>query len=75
MSQHADLLRQLAELRTRAKLRIGVVSATAPLAVKLGGSDVAYTDVRRLASYVPTVGDTVAVLVAGNTLLVLGNIA
>lgn len=72
---HVDLQGRLKMLESRSvKLRIGVVTTTAPLAVELGGADAAYTGCKRLASYTPTAADTVAVLLAGNTLLILGKI-
>jgi hypothetical protein len=66
-----DILRRLDALdRTRPRLRLGEVIDTSPLDVALGGSDVAYENVKALNPV--RVGDIVAVLVAGNDLLVLG---
>lgn len=70
-----DLIRRLDKLeRTAVRYRAGEITDTSPLSVALGGSDVAYEDVRALA-HGPTVGDQVAALVFGNDLLVLGRIA
>ncbi len=70
------LLRDMRDLkRQSARLRPGEITATSPLSVALGGSDIPYTDVKRLASYSPTIGDIVAVVVSGNDLLILGEIA
>lgn len=70
------LLRELRDIKRQSvRRRIGEVTATSPLSVALGGSTVPYTDVKRLASYSPTIGDVVAVDVSGNDLLVLGEIA
>lgn len=61
------------------QLRQGVVTATATgpnrVTIKLGGSTVAIAGVRYLASYSPTVNDTVFVLANGVDLLVLGKLA
>lgn len=69
-----SLHRKLGDLERRgAKLRLGVVSAIAPLSVLLGGSTSAFTDVRPVDGAAPlNIGDTIAALVAGNTLIVLG---
>lgn len=71
-----DLLQRIRRLETRsARVRYGIVSATGPLAVKLGNADTAYTDVRQLATpSALVVNDHVAVLVRGNDLLVLGKV-
>ncbi len=70
------LLRDIRDIKRQSvRRRIGEVTATSPLSVALGGSTVAYTDVKRLASYSPTIGDIVAVDVSGNDLLILGEIA
>jgi hypothetical protein len=68
------LHQKLGELERRgAKLRLGVVSDMTPLSVLLGGADSAFTDVRAVDGAAPlNVGDTIAALVAGNTLIVLG---
>lgn len=71
-----DIVRRLNDLERRSiKLRLGVITDTSPLSVALGGSDIAYTDVKRLESYAsPVVDDLVAVLLFGNDLLVLGTV-
>lgn len=70
-----DLLIRLGILETTtARPRRGVVSATAPLAVKLGGSTVAYTAVKRIDGPALVVGDPVMVAMWGNDLIVLGKI-
>jgi hypothetical protein len=70
------LLSDVADLkRTSVRYRVGVVSDTAPLDVKLGGSDTAYENVKGLAAGGGSADDTVAVLVVGrNDLIVLGAI-
>lgn len=60
-------------------LRQGTVQATATgpsrVTVRLGAGTKDLPDRRYLAPYVPTVGDTVWVLVAGADLVVLGKLA
>ena len=60
--------------QTAVRYRQGVVTATAPLSVALGGSDIAYTDVKQLAGVTLAIGEPVAVLTFGADLLVLGRI-
>jgi hypothetical protein len=71
------LLEDLGEIERRAvKLRVGVITDTTPLSVALGGSAIAYTNVKALRGPTPlAVDDVVAVLVAANDLLVLGVIS
>lgn len=74
----ADLAAELAGLAlegpTGAQLRIGVVTATAPLTVTIGAGS-AVANVRRLASYAaPAVSDVVAIIVDNARVLVLGKI-
>ena len=67
----ADVLRRLARLeRESVRLRMGEVSDRGPLDVTLGGSSVAYEDVQAIGEM--DAGEKVAVLLAGNDLLVLG---
>jgi hypothetical protein len=69
-----DLLRRIQHLeRASVRVRVGEVTATGPLDVSLGASDVAYEDVKSVASGL-TIGDTVAVLIWGGDLIVLGEI-
>lgn len=69
------LLRRLKRVEdTAVRYRTGVVSDTDPLSVKLGGSATAYASVRSVATDGPKTGDTVAVLVMGHDLLILGTI-
>ena len=53
------------------QLRQGIVTATAPLSVLVGAATTSMAS-RALASYVPTVGDCVSVLVISGDRLVLG---
>ena len=53
------------------QLRQGIVTATAPLTVRVGAATTSMA-CRALASYVPTVGDCVSVLVISGDRLVLG---
>ena len=53
--------------------RVGVITDTAPLSVALGGADLAYTDVKAIATGL-AVDDVVSVLQFGNDLLILGKI-
>jgi hypothetical protein len=70
-----DLLRRVTALeRQRVLVRRGEVIATGPLDVALGGSDVAYEDVKQLGAETLVVGDQVAVLMWGGDLVVLGTI-
>lgn len=67
-----DILRRLAELeRCAAQLRLGVITASAPLAVKLGDASVS-VKAKRLSGVTTTVGATVVVLTRGHDLLVIG---
>lgn len=59
--------------RAMPRFRMGIVIATGPLEVALGGSDSTFTGVRSLAAV--DVDDTVACLTFGNDMLVLGVIA
>lgn len=71
----ADIERRLKKLEgTTVRYRAGEVSATGPLDVKLGGSDVAYEDVRAIIPGSVSTGAQVAVLVFGNDLIVLGEV-
>lgn len=71
-----ELMEKIDKLeRERVRFRKGRVTAARPLAVALGGADVPYTNVRKLASATVVAGDHVAVLTWGNDLLVLGTIA
>lgn len=57
-------------------LRFGIVSATSPLSVKLGGSATALTSVKKLAAYsAPVTGDLVLVVMLGGTAVVLGKVS
>lgn len=74
-----DLAHAIAELGTTAgdtpgaRLRVGQVTATAPLTITIGaGAPIA--NVRRLTSYTPAVNDVVAVLHDSTAVLVLGKI-
>lgn len=70
-----DLQSQIDELRrSTARPRQGVVTATSPLTIKLGGSTDTYASVQRLSSYTPTVADLIEVLMYGNTCIVLGKV-
>lgn len=59
------------------RLRWGVVDAVNAdmVDITIGGSSVVIPDVRHLASYSPTEGDTVAMLIDGQDVLVLGDLA
>jgi len=71
-----DLLKRVKTLENEVvRLRRGVVTDGSPLSVALGGSDVAYEDVRALDGPLLDTGDPVAVLLRGNDLLVLGALA
>lgn len=65
--------------RTRLRLRQGVVTATATVpnrvTITIGGSPDTVSGVRYLASYSPTVTDTVWLIQNGTDLLVLGKLA
>lgn len=67
-----DRLRELES--AAARFRMGEVTDTTPLTVTLGGSSTAYTDVMCIGANGPKTGDTVACLVFGNDLLVLGTL-
>lgn len=68
-----EVLARLAKLEREAvRLRRGVVTDDSPLSVALGGSDIAYSDVPRLAGPTVEVDDSVAVLSRGNDLLMAG---
>jgi hypothetical protein len=68
-----DLLRRVSALeRQQVRLRIGEVTDLAPLDVALGGSDVPYENVNAVGPV--TDGETVAALMAGGNLLVLGRL-
>lgn len=70
------ILRRLKDLeRNQVKLRRGVITDDTPLSVALGGADTAYVDVKTIDDgVIYSVDDQVAVLVAGNDLLVIGRI-
>lgn len=55
-------------------VRLGVVTATSPLSVTLGGSSVAYTSVKATGGATFTQGDTVQCLVFGNDLIIQGKV-
>lgn len=55
--------------------RQGQITALSPLSVALGGSDVSYTSVNALDSSALAVGTTVACLMLGTDLLILGAIS
>lgn len=62
---------ELDELKARqVTYRRGIITATSPLSVALGGSSVPYTNVKRHGAYTPTIGDQVKVAVWGNDLIV-----
>lgn len=66
-----DIQRRLDALeQTRPRLRVGEVTDLGPLDVALGGSDVPYEDVQAIGPVAD--GDSVAALVWGADLLVLG---
>lgn len=72
----ADIERRLARLEAESvRLRRGLVTQTDPLAVALGGSDVAYADVRTTSGAPFAVGDAICALVRAGELIVLGRIA
>lgn len=54
-----------------AKIRRGVVTATSPLTVTIGGS-APYANVWRLYSYSPTINDDVMILTWEHDMIVLG---
>jgi hypothetical protein len=69
-----DLLGRVQRLeRGSVRVRVGEVTDDSPLAVSLGGADVAYEDVKSVVAGL-TIGDTVAVLLWGGDLIVLGEI-
>lgn len=73
-----DVVRQLAAdqndlARRGVRYRRGVITTAQPPAVQLGAGTVPTPNVVVLGSYVPTVGDTVACVLTGNTILILGN--
>lgn len=71
-----DITHRLDRLaRESVRYRLGVVTATSPLSVALGGSDVPHTDVRCLHGVSLAVGTAVAVLTWKGGLLVLGPVA
>lgn len=59
--------------RTAVRYRAGEITDLNPLSVALGGSSVAYEDVRTVDGGIQ-VGDQVAVIVFGNDLLILGRL-
>lgn len=70
-----DLLTRVQELdRRHVAYRQGVVTATSPLAVALGGSSTSNASLRALSTYVPLVGDVVGVLTFDHDVIVLGAI-
>lgn len=71
-----DIQHRLQALERRTvTVRLGVITATAPLSVALGGSDTAHTNVKAIAGASLAAGDTVAAITFGNDLLILGSIA
>ena len=60
--------------RQQVKYRQGVVTDDSPLSVALGGSEIPYTNVKRVAGGTLAIGDVVAVLTFGNDLIVLGKV-
>jgi hypothetical protein len=71
-----SLLQRIQALEAaQTKPRRGTVTDDSPLAVALGGSPISYPDCKHEASYTPTIGDEVMVLVWGNDLFVLDKIA
>lgn len=67
-----DRLGGLAKFTPR--VRKGLVTATSPFSVTIGGASVPYTSIKRLSSYAPTIGDDVLVLTWQQDMLVLGKI-
>lgn len=68
-----DLQRRIDELeRTRARVRVGVVTGTSPLAVAIGGASVPFSAVRSIEGQTYTVNDRVACLMWGGDLIALG---
>ncbi len=66
-----DLMGRLNALDDSAvQLRMGVCTDDSPLTITLGGASTPYVGVQSLSALTP--GDRVAVLAAGNRLLVLG---
>lgn len=74
MSDAVDSLIRIIEQRQKFSLQYGVVSYkhTSEIDVKLGGSDVAITNVKYLGSFNPQVDDVVACLVSKNDILAIG---
>ena len=67
------ILREFAELkRLKPDFRVGTVTATSPLSVKIGDSATAYVSVKALDGVALAVGQVVICAVWGNDLLVLG---
>lgn len=60
--------------RDATTFRIGVITDDSPLSVAVGGSDVAYTNVKALGGPRLTLGDVVAIAMFGRDLLILGKI-
>ncbi len=69
-----DLNARLSRLeRDTVRFRLGVITATSPLSVALGGATVDHTSVKALNGPAPlAVDDVVGVLTFGNDLLILG---
>jgi hypothetical protein len=67
-----DLLGRINDLeRLTPRLRVGVVTATNPLSVALGGSTTAYTNIRALGASHLNVGDQVTALARDKDLIIL----
>jgi hypothetical protein len=69
-----DLLDRIQRLEhSSVRVRVGEVTDDSPLSVALGGADEAYEDVKSVVAGL-SIGDTVAVLLWGGDLIVLGEI-
>jgi hypothetical protein len=69
-----DLARRVQRLeRGAVRVRVGEVTGTAPLDVALGGADESYEDVKSVVSGFAG-GETVAVIIWGGDMIVLGEI-
>jgi hypothetical protein len=67
----SDVLLSDPSAPTPSVMRIGVVTATGPLSVRVGAALTSRL-CRRLSSYTPTIGDVVVVLVSGADRIALG---
>lgn len=72
-----EIAGELARSGPTARVRWGTVTAVGATTVDvtIAGSTVAIPGVRRLASYSPTINDTVVLLVGAGDLFVLGKLA